>query len=126
MFWMSSYAASISTQPSARAASASSMWRTSTTRIFQRRWSPPCLAARAALYVKTKFATAVGSPSTLAVDPLRQHIPANEEQPIALFIPVPFYVTDLEEGLVIIGDPNLKSKTPGVLTLLDGNPRTIS
>ena len=31
-------------------------------------------------YVKTKFATAVGSPSTLAVDPLRQHIPANEEQ----------------------------------------------
>lgn len=72
-------------------------------------------------YVKTKFATAVGSPSTLAVDPLRQHIPANEEQPIALFYGF-LYVTDLEEGLVIIGDPNLKSKTPGVLTLLDGNP----
>ena len=72
-------------------------------------------------YVRTKFATAVGSPSTLAVDPLRQHIPANEEQPIALFYGF-LYVTDLEEGLVIIGDPNLKSKTPGVLTLLDGNP----
>jgi hypothetical protein len=72
-------------------------------------------------YVKTKFATAVGSPSTLAVDPLRQHIPANEEQPIALFYGF-LYVTDLEEGLVVIGDPNLKSKSPGVLTLLDGNP----
>ena len=72
-------------------------------------------------YVKTKFATAVGSPSTLAVDPLRQHIPANEEQPIALFYGF-LYVTDLEEGLVVIGDPNLKGKSPGVLTLLDGNP----
>jgi len=72
-------------------------------------------------YVKTKFATAVGSPSTLAVDPLRTHIPDNEEQPIPLFYGF-LYVTDLEEGLVIIGDPNLKSKTPGVLTLLDGNP----
>ena len=32
------------------------------------------------------------------------------------------YVTDSEEGLIVIGDPNLKSKAPGVLTLLDGNP----
>ena len=32
------------------------------------------------------------------------------------------YVTDAEEGLVVIGDPNLKGKAPGVLTLLDGNP----
>ncbi len=73
-------------------------------------------------YVKTKYATAVGSPSTLAVDPLRNHIPANEEQPPALMYGF-LYVTDLEEGLVVIGDPNLKSKSPGVLTLLDGNPR---
>jgi len=72
-------------------------------------------------YVKTKYATAVGSPSTLAVDPLRTQIPENEEQPIALFYGF-LYVTDLEEGLVIIGDPNLKHKAPGVLTLLDGNP----
>jgi hypothetical protein len=72
-------------------------------------------------YVKTKFATSVGSPSTLAVDPLRTHLPENEEQPIALFYGF-IYVTDLEEGLVVIGDPNLKSKSPGVLTLLDGNP----
>ncbi|MGD0435910.1 MAG: hypothetical protein ABSB86_05565 [Bryobacteraceae bacterium] len=72
-------------------------------------------------YVKTKNATSVGSPSTLAVDPLRTRIPANEEQPIALMYGF-LYVTDAEEGLVVIGDPNLKSKSPGVLTLLDGNP----
>jgi hypothetical protein len=72
-------------------------------------------------YLKTKYATAVGSPSTLAVDPLRTHIPANEEQPIALMYGF-LYVTDLEEGLVVVGNPNLKSKSPGVLTLLDGNP----
>src|SRR5581483_9352425 len=72
-------------------------------------------------YVKTKNATSVGSPSTLAVDPLRNRVPANQEQPIALMYGF-LYVTDAEEGLVIVGDPNLKSKTPGVLTLLDGNP----
>jgi hypothetical protein len=72
-------------------------------------------------YVKTKNATSVGTPSTLAVDPLRTRIPANQEQPIALMYGF-LYVTDAEEGLVVIGDPNLKSKSPGVLTLLDGNP----
>ena len=72
-------------------------------------------------YVKTKYATAVGSPSTLAIDPLRFKDPRNEEQAIALFYGL-LYVTDLDEGLVIIGDPNLKGKSPGVLTLLDGNP----
>ena len=73
-------------------------------------------------FVKTKNATDVGSPSTLAVDPLRTHIPENEENPAALFYGF-LYVTDLEEGLVIVGDPNLKHKSPGVGTLLDGNPR---
>ncbi len=72
-------------------------------------------------YVKTKYATSVGSPSTLAVDPLRTRIPANEEQKIAPMYGF-LYVTDLEEGLVVIGDPNLQGKSPGVLTLLDGNP----
>ena len=32
------------------------------------------------------------------------------------------YVADKYEGLVIVGDPDLKSKSPGVGTLLDGNP----
>lgn len=73
-------------------------------------------------YVKTKDATSVGSPSTLAVDPLRTQIKENEETPPALFYGF-LYVTDAQEGLVIVGDPNLKSKSPGVLTLLDGNPR---
>jgi len=72
-------------------------------------------------YVKTKNAAAVGSPSTLAVDPLRTRIPANEEQSIALMYGF-LYVTDAEEGLVVIGNPDLKSKAPGVGTLLDGNP----
>ncbi len=72
-------------------------------------------------YVKMKNATSVGSPSTLAVDPLRTRVPANQEQAIALMYGF-LYVTDSEEGLVIVGDPNLKSKSPGVLTLLDGNP----
>jgi hypothetical protein len=72
-------------------------------------------------FVKTKYATSVGSPSTLAVDPLRSRDPRNEEQAIALFYGF-LYVTDLYEGLVVVGDPNLKSKSPGVLTLLDGNP----
>jgi len=73
------------------------------------------------LYVKTKFATAVGSPTTLAMDPARSRRPENEEQPIHPMYAF-LYVTDLYEGLVVIGDPDPKSKTPGVTTLLDGNP----
>ena len=73
------------------------------------------------LYVKTRFATAVGSPSTLAIDPLRDRNPLNEEAPIAPMYGF-LYVTDLYEGLVVIGNPDLKAKSPGVRTLLDGNP----
>ena len=72
-------------------------------------------------YVKTKNATAIASPSTLAVDPLRNHIPENEEQAAALVYGF-LYVTDAEEGLIVIGEPDLNSKSPGVLTLLDGDP----
>src|SRR5438067_5998342 len=52
---------------------------------------------------------------------MRQQLPENEEQPIHLLYGF-LYVADKEEGLVIIGDPHLKSKSPGVGTLLDGNP----
>jgi hypothetical protein len=72
-------------------------------------------------YVPTKNALAVASPTTLGVDPLRRQLPENEEQPIHLLYGF-LYVADKVEGLVIIGDPNLKSKSPGVGTLLDGNP----
>jgi len=72
-------------------------------------------------YVPTKNALAVVSPTTLGVDPLRQQLPENEEQSIHLLYGF-LYVADKEEGLVVIGDSNLKSKSPGVGTLLDGNP----
>jgi hypothetical protein len=72
-------------------------------------------------YVPTQNALAVAAPTTLGVDPLRRQLPENEEQPIHLLYGF-LYVADKEEGLVIIGDPNLKSKNPGVGTLLDGNP----
>jgi hypothetical protein len=73
-------------------------------------------------YLKTKYATAVALPSTLAVDPLRTHVQENEEQRVALMYGF-LYVADREEGLIVVGDPDLKSRSPGVLTLLDGNPR---
>ena len=63
------------------------------------------------LYVKTKNATSVVAPSTLALDPLRNRLPENQEQKIGLnygFI----YVTDSEEGLVSVL----------AATLLDGDP----
>jgi len=72
-------------------------------------------------FLPTKNAVAVASPTTLGVDPLRQQLPENEEQAIHLLYGF-LYVADKEEGLVIVGDPNLKSKSPGVGTLLDGNP----
>ena len=72
-------------------------------------------------FVPTKNAVAVASPTTLAVDPLRQQLAENEEQPIHLLYGF-LYVADKEEGLVIVGDSNLKSASPGVGTLLDGNP----
>lgn len=74
------------------------------------------------LYVPTKYATAVASPSTQALDPARSRNPVNEEQsihPLYAYL----YVADKYEGLVIIGDPDPKSKSPGVSTLLDGDPR---
>jgi hypothetical protein len=72
-------------------------------------------------FVPTKDAVAIASPTTLGVDPLRVQLPENEEQPIPLLYGF-LYVADREEGLVVIGDPNLKAKSPGVATLLDGNP----
>jgi hypothetical protein len=72
-------------------------------------------------FVPTKNALAIASPTTLAVDPLRQQLPENEEQSIHLLYGF-LYVADQQEGLVVIGDPNPKSKSPGVGTLLDGNP----
>ena len=62
-------------------------------------------------YVRTKYATSVALPSTLGIDPTRQRLKENEEQPIDLFYGC-VYITDLYEGLVIVS----------VATLVDGNP----
>src|SRR5262249_40347066 len=69
-------------------------------------------------FVKTKYAAAVASPSTLAVDPTRNHRPENEEaqnrddkQPIHPLYAY-LYVADRYEGLVLVQ----------AATLLDGNP----
>jgi hypothetical protein len=83
------------------------------------------------LYVKTADARCVVSPSTLALDPTREHVqdPArgqvNEEGPIHPLYAY-LYVADMQEGLVVIGnragsDAARKWK-PGVATLLDGDP----
>ncbi len=72
-------------------------------------------------FVPSKNAVAVASPTTLGVDPLRVQLAENEEQPIPLLYGF-LYVADGEEGLVVIGNPDLKAKSPGVGTLLDGNP----
>lgn len=80
-------------------------------------------------YVKSKYATWLASPSTLAVDPTRNKRPENEEaenrddkQPIPLVYAF-LYGTDKYEGLVIIGNPLSEKKNgPGVATLLDGDP----
>ena len=63
------------------------------------------------LYVKTRYATAVATPTTLAVDPLRTHQPENEEQKIHLMYGF-LYVADKYEGLVVVGNPDLKGGIP--------------
>jgi len=61
--------------------------------------------------VKTPYATSIALPSTLGIDPARTRLPENEEQKIhPLYAYV--YVTDREEGLVIVN----------VATLVDGDP----
>jgi hypothetical protein len=62
-------------------------------------------------WVKTKYATAVAAPTTLAVDPARTRLAANEEQPIHPLYAY-LYVVDKYEGLILVN----------AATLLDGDP----
>jgi hypothetical protein len=89
--------------------------------ISERTITAPVSPLGQKFYVKTKYAAAVATPTTLGVDPLRTHRPENEEQSIHLLYGF-LYVADKEEGLVVIGDPNLKARSPGVGTLLNGDP----
>ncbi len=62
-------------------------------------------------YIKTAYATAVASPTTLAPDPTRTHKDQNREQAIhAMYAYI--YVADKYEGLITIGAG----------TVIDGNP----
>jgi hypothetical protein len=78
------------------------------------------------LYVKTRFATSVTSPTTLGVDPTRKHFKENEENPNISLLYAFLYVTDKYEGLVVIGNKpgseEAKKYNVGVATLLDGDP----
>ncbi|MBS0261957.1 MAG: hypothetical protein JSS02_08365 [Planctomycetes bacterium] len=62
-------------------------------------------------YVRTKYATCVAAPATIAPDPTRKHRDENHEPSIHMMYAF-IYVTDLEEGLILVGAG----------TLLDGNP----
>jgi hypothetical protein len=64
------------------------------------------------LYVKTRNATSVALPTTQTIHPQRQVLAENMEQPIHPIYSYAF-VTDSEEGLVIVGP---------VDTLVDGDP----
>ncbi|HEY7118743.1 MAG TPA: hypothetical protein VH475_19290 [Tepidisphaeraceae bacterium] len=73
-------------------------------------------------YVRSRYATSICSPSTLAIDPTRQHRPENQEQPIHPLYAY-LYLTDAQEGLIVIGNPlDEKRNKAGVATLLDGDP----
>jgi hypothetical protein len=89
--------------------------------ISERMVTAPVSPLGQRFYVPTKYAMAVATPTTLAVDPLRTHRKENEEQSVHHMYGF-LYVADKYEGLVIVGNPDLKSKSPGVGTLLDGNP----
>jgi hypothetical protein len=89
--------------------------------ISERTVTAPVSPLGQKFYLPTKYAMAVATPTTLGVDPLRSHLKENEEQSAHLIYGF-LYVADKYEGLVIVGNPDLKSKSPGVGTLLDGNP----
>ena len=73
-------------------------------------------------YVKTKFATSVCSPSTLAVDPTRKHFEGNEENPDIHLLYAFIYVTDKYEGWSSSAIRHAGPNNIGVASLLDGDP----
>lgn len=88
-------------------------------------------------YVKSKFATSICSPSTMAIDPTRKRRDENlegriteigdpdniieESKPIHPLYAY-LYLTDAKEGLIVIGNPENSKNGAGVSTLLDGDP----
>lgn len=77
----------------------------------ERIFSAPVSPLGQRFYVKTKYATSVAAPTTIAPDPTRTHRPENKEAKVpAIYGSI--FVTDKYEGLVVVGAG----------TLLDGNP----
>lgn len=71
----------------------------------------PVSPAGQRFFVRSKYATAVAAPTTMAPDPTRTHLPENREpaiHPLYAYI----YVADKYEGLILVN----------AATLLDGNP----
>src|SRR5204863_209741 len=65
-------------------------------------------------YVNSKYATSICSPSTLAIDPTREHFAENKEQSVHLLYAF-LYLTDAQEGLIVIGNPlDDKKNKPGL------------
>jgi hypothetical protein len=64
-------------------------------------------------YVRSKDATSITSPSTMVVDPTRNHFPENEEGMVPLMYAF-LYGTDAEEGFIAIGP---------IGTFIDGEAR---
>src|SRR5262249_5325730 len=64
-------------------------------------------------YVRSKNATSITSPSTMVVDPTRNHLPENEEGMVHLMYAF-LYGTDSEEGFITIGP---------IGTFIDGETR---
>ena len=93
--------------------------------ISERMVTAPVSPLGQRFYLPTKYATAVATPTTLGVDPLRTHREENEEQTIHLMYGF-LYVADKDEGLVIVGDPNLKGKSPASARCSTATPRTTS
>jgi hypothetical protein len=62
-------------------------------------------------YLRTKYATSLAAPTTVAPDPTRSQIPENREQKVHPMYGS-IYITDKYEGLIVTG----------AASLLDGNP----
>src|SRR4029077_12450865 len=69
--------------------------------ISERMLTAPVSPLGQRFYLPTRYATAVATPTTLGVDPLRSHRKENEEQAIHLMYGF-LYVADKYEGLVIV------------------------
>jgi hypothetical protein len=62
-------------------------------------------------YIRSKYATCVAAPSTIAPDPTRKHFPENDEPRVAAIYGLIFF-TDRYEGLVAVGAGTLFDSDP--------------